>query len=54
MSWASFLLVPITPVGPRLIHPTTYSLGLPLIRPPTLGMVPLWSSNGSPGVGTPR
>ena len=27
VSWASFLLVPITPEGPRLIQPTTYSPG---------------------------
>ena len=27
VSWASFLFVPITPEGPRLIQPTTYSPG---------------------------
>src|ERR1700730_4684845 len=51
VSWESFLLVPITPVGPRLIQPTTYSLRLPATRPLVLGMVPLLSSNGSPGAG---
>ena len=40
--------------GPRLIQPTTYSLRLPSIRPSVCGMVPVRSSNGSPGVGTPR
>ena len=54
VSCESFLLVPITPDGPRLIQPTTYSLRLPSIRPSLWGMVPLFSSNGSPGVGTPR
>ena len=36
----SFLLLPITPDGPRLIQPTTYSLRLPSIRPSVCGMVP--------------
>src|ERR1700761_6486193 len=51
VSWESFLLVPITPVGPRLIQPTTYWLRLPATRPSALGMVPLLSSNGRPGGG---
>ena len=39
VSWESFLLVPITPVGPRLIQPTTYSLRLPSTRPSVFGIV---------------
>ena len=40
VSAESFLLLPITPDGPRLIQPTTYSLRLPSIRPSVCGMVP--------------
>ena len=40
VSGESFLLLPITPDGPRLIQPTTYSLRLPSIRPSVCGMVP--------------
>ena len=54
VSWASFLLVPITPDGPRLIQPTAYWPGTcsPLsgsvTRPPSLGITPRRSSNGTP------
>ena len=56
VSWASRLLVPMIPVGPRLIQPTTYSprSGAPCssrIRPPSFGIVPRRSSNGRPSSG---
>jgi hypothetical protein len=45
------LFVPITPLGPRLIHPAAYvrSQGT---RPPSLGITKAVSSNGTPGSGT--
>ena len=59
VSWASFLLVPITPVGPRLIQPTQYwpptwsPSGSCRTRPPSLGITARRSSNGTPGLATP-
>ena len=47
--------MPITPVGPRLIHPavnnpgTGRPPGASSTRPPELGMVEVASSNGTPG-----
>jgi len=59
-SMASGLLVPITPVGPRLIQPATYSPTTgswsragSMTRPSTLGMRPDHASNGTPASGTP-
>jgi len=52
VSVASFLLVPITPLGPRLIHPATYTPGA--TRPRSFGTVPVSSSKGTPGRATPR
>ena len=56
---ASLLLVPMTPVGPRLIQPTTYSRGFSApaasqMRPSTLGTTPLASSNGTSASGRLR
>ena len=55
------LSLPITPDGPRLIQPTTYSLRLPSIRPSVCGMVPdfrrtagpAWPPRGSRRRGSP-
>src|ERR1700758_249713 len=57
VSAASALLVPITPVGPRLSQPATYSpgSGSPVsdrTRPLALGTVYVLVSNGTPGSGT--
>ena len=55
---ASGLLVPITPVGPRLIQPVTYWPRAPACRrrrrtrPAAFGTVPVAASNGSPGIGS--
>ena len=38
VSVASFLFVPMTPLGPRLIQPATYTPG-PRTRPPSFGIV---------------
>ena len=58
VSTASDLLVPITPVGPRLIQPVTYSPAEKspsrITRPSACGTRPVLSSNGTPGNGTPR
>src|SRR5690606_7060187 len=60
VSWAQELLVPMNPVGPRLIQPVTYAPGKtspsgPVsTRPARFGMIARCSSNGRPGVGTPR
>ena len=53
VSVASFLLVPMTPLGPRLIQPATYVRSVPSTRPFALGIVPRCSSNGTPGRATP-
>lgn len=49
---------PITPVGPRLIHPATYSPGEGTpsrrTRPAACGTVPRTGSKGRPGSSTPR
>ena len=47
VSLASFLLVPITPLGPRLAQPTTYSPRR--TRPPSLAISPRAASNGHVG-----
>src|ERR1700686_4958357 len=57
VSAASDLLVPITPVGPRLSQPATYSPGSgapsgPRTRPSSFGTTEARSSNGTPGSGT--
>src|SRR5215471_3634040 len=57
VSAASDLLVPITPVGPRLSQPATYSPGSgapssPRTRPWALGTTEARVSNGTPGSGT--
>jgi len=57
VSAASDLFVPMTPVGPRLSQPATYSPGsgspdAARTRPLTFGMVWVRSSNGTPGSGT--
>src|SRR5437868_13596950 len=57
VSAASDLLVPITPVGPRLSQPATYSPGSgapssPRTRPWALGTTEARGSNGTPGSGT--
>src|SRR6185503_8436283 len=59
VSVASFLFVPITPVGPRLIQPAQYTpaSGAPSAfstRPPSFGTVHEPSSNGSPAIDVPR
>ncbi|SHT77969.1 Uncharacterised protein [Mycobacteroides abscessus subsp. abscessus] len=54
VSCESLLLVPMTPTGPRLIQPTTYSLSRPCMRPASLRITPRRESNGNPGTGTPR
>lgn len=60
VSVPSFLFVPMTPVGPRLIQPHTYmpttGSAVPglVTRPASLGITPQGSWNGSPGMGTPR
>jgi hypothetical protein len=59
VSAASFLLVPITPLGPRLIHPTTYSPrrerpSSSQTRPPSLRIRPRRSSNGTSSIARPR
>ena len=59
VSVASFLFVPITPVGPRLIQPAAYTPGISMpesstTRPPAFGIVPVASSKGVPDSGTPR
>src|ERR1700729_505755 len=53
---ASDLLVPITPVGPRLSQPATYSPSSgapsgPSTRPSAFGTIEARSSNGPPGSG---
>ena len=59
VSWASFLFVPMTPEGPRLIQPTAYwpvtcrPLSGSLTLPPSLGITPPRSSNGMPSRPTP-
>src|SRR5262249_25389679 len=40
VSAASFLFVPITPLGPRLIQPATYTRGCPITRPSSFGITP--------------
>ena len=52
VSAASFLLVPITPDGPRLIQPTQYSPGP--TRPPSLAISPRSAFHGIPSSGRPR
>ena len=58
VSMASDLLVPITPVGPRLIHPVTYSSGenppSRITRPSACGTRPVRSSKGILANGRPR
>ncbi len=58
VSLASCLSVPTTPVGPRFIHPATYSPGAGApprrTRPAEFGIVPRSLSNGRPGSGSPR
>ena len=60
VSAASGLLVPMTPVGPRLIQPAVYSpttgrfVSGSSTRPLTFRMTPQLSLNGTPGSGTPR
>ena len=56
---ASLLLVPMTPTGPRLIQPTTYSRAATdpsawTTRPSTLRTTPARSSKGTPGNGIER
>ena len=55
VSWASFLLVPITPLGPRLIGPRRTGPGparspSPITRPRSLGMTPDWALVGGNAV----
>ena len=60
VSTASGLLVPMTPLGPRLIQPATYKPGTgrdvagSITRPFSFGITPQRSWNGTPGSGTPR
>ncbi|CAM5668675.1 hypothetical protein STENM223S_11189 [Streptomyces tendae] len=58
VSFAQERLVPMTPVGPRLIQPATYSPGATApprsTRPARCGTVPVAASKGSPAGGTPR
>ena len=58
VSAASDRFVPITPVGPRLIQPVTYSPGEKapsrMTRPSACGMRPVLSSYGAPGSRSPR
>ena len=60
VSAASGLLVPMTPVGPRLIQPAVYCPTSGCLvcgsstRPLSLRMTPQSSLNGTPGSGTPR
>ena len=60
VSAASGLLVPMTPVGPRLIHPAVYcpTSGCFVCgsrtRPLSLRMTAQSSLKGTPGSGTPR
>ena len=57
---ASGLLVPMTPLGPRLAHPTQYSPGIGALsvvvttRPATFIIVNVFSSKGTPLSGTLR
>ena len=57
---ASGLLVPMTPVGPRLIQPAAYSPTTGCLvsgsrtRPCSFRITPQLSWNGTPGNGTPR
>ena len=59
VSCASGLLVPMIPLGPRLIQPATYSpsRGWPVsgsvTRPRSFGMVAVIGSKGTPGNATP-
>ena len=53
VSCAHVLLVPMNPVGPRLIHPTTYAPRRPSTRPRTFGTIPACSSKGRSGSATP-
>ena len=50
VSAASDLFVPITPVGPRLSQPATYSRSR--TRPAVFGTVIVFSEKGTPGSGT--
>src|SRR5581483_11823898 len=54
VSTASFLFVPMTPLGPRLIQPAQYVRSAPTTRPASFGITQARSSNGTPGSGTPR
>ena len=59
VSVASFLFVPMTPLGPRLNQPAQYrprtvSPPASSTRPSLFGVVPVRSSNGTPVIGTPR
>src|SRR3954452_24667821 len=59
VSVAHFLLVPMTPDGPRLTQPAAYSPGSgapssAMTRPASLRITPRRWSNGTPGSGRPR
>lgn len=60
VSRAQDLLEPMNPLGPRLIHPTTYIPGTSsspcprTTRPRRCGIVAVAWSNGTPGTSTPR
>src|SRR5262249_35047670 len=53
-SAAAFFFFPLTPPGPRLIHPSPQTPGRPVTPPSSLAVTPGRSSNGTPGSPTPR